>query len=211
MRNGPRTQRVIALVFLALVAFGLLGATIRSFTGGSDAQAVSLPAGAAGELTGPAPWPANDGSGLRSRLATLGLPALAREGTVLHVHSHLDVFVGGRRVVVPAGIGIDPYLRFISPLHTHDTSGVIHVESPTVRTFTLGEFFGVWGVRLAGGCLGGYCSGHGWKLWVFADGRPVTDPASLRLAAHEEIVVAFGTRRQLPRPLPSTYAFPFGL
>jgi hypothetical protein len=211
MRNGPRAQRVLAFVFLALVAFGLLGATVRSLTGRSDAQAVSLPGGAAGELSGPAPWPANDDNGLRSRLAALGLPALPREGTVLHIHSHLDVFVDGKRVVVPAGIGIDPHLRFISPLHTHDTSGVIHVESPTVRTFTLGEFFGVWGVRLRDGCLGGYCGGRSRKLWVYAGGRPVADPATLPLAPHKEIVVAFGTRRQLPHPLPSTYAFPFGL
>jgi hypothetical protein len=88
---------------------------------------------------------------------------------------------------------------------------VIHVESPTVRTFTLGEFFGVWGVRLRDGCLGGYCGGRSRKLWVYAGGRPVADPATLPLAPHKEIVVAFGTRRQLPHPLPSTYAFPFGL
>jgi hypothetical protein len=34
-------------------------------------------------------------------------------------------------VPVPAGIGIDPAVGF-APLHTHDASGVIHVESPTV-------------------------------------------------------------------------------
>jgi hypothetical protein len=66
---------------------------------------------------------------------------------VLHIHQHLDVFDNGRRVTVPAGIGIGD--TFISPLHTHDTSGVMHVESPTIRPFTLAEFFGVWGVPLA--------------------------------------------------------------
>lgn len=209
--HRPRTQQLVALVFLGLVLVGLASAAVRSFHARGDAQAVGLPATAARELTGPAPWPANNGDGLRARLAALGLPALAREGTVLHIHAHLDVFVHGKRVVVPAGIGIDPYLRFISPLHTHDTSGVIHVESPTVRTFTLGEFLGVWGVRLSGSCLGGYCAGHGSSLRVYADGRPVSDPARLPLAAHEEIVVAFGTRRQLPRPLPVRYAFAPGL
>ncbi len=130
---------------------------------------------------------------------------------MLHIHSHLDVFVDGRRVVVPAGIGIDPYLRFFSPLHTHDTSGVIHVESPTVRTFTLGQFLGVWGVRFGDGCLGGYCAGNGSSLHVFADGRPVSDPEQLPLAAHEEIVIAFGTPQQVPHPVPASYAFPPGL
>jgi hypothetical protein len=39
----------------------------------------------------------------------------------------------------------------------------------------------------------------------------VSDPARLPLAAHEEIVVAFGTRPQLPRPMPVRYAFAPGL
>ena len=204
-RNGPRTQQLVGLVFLTLVVAGLLSAAVRAVRAPGDAQAVSLPATVV--LTGPAPWLANNGAGLRARLVALGLPALPREGTVLHIHSHLDVFVHGRRVVVPAGVGIDPSFRFISPLHTHDTSGVIHIESPTVRTFTLGQFLGVWGVRFGAGCLGGYCTGRGSSLRVYADGRPVSDPANLPLAAHEEIVVAFGTRQQLPRPLPTRYAF----
>jgi hypothetical protein len=65
---------------------------------------------------------------------------------VAHIHQHLDIYVDGRKVPVPALIGIDPAAGF-APLHVHDTSGVIHVESPTVRSYTLGEFFAVWGVR----------------------------------------------------------------
>lgn len=167
--------------------------------------AVAVPAA----LTGSAPWPANT-DGLRSRLQALGLPALGREGTALHVHAHLDVFVHGRRVTVPAGIGIGP--DFISPLHTHDASGVVHVESPDVRTFTLGEVFGVWGVRLTRRCLGGYCASGADRLRVYVGGRELTgDPRVLPVAPHAEIVVAFGTSRQLPQPLPARYAFPRGL
>jgi hypothetical protein len=211
--NHVRAQRPLGALLLALVVLGAVAALVRSFRA-SDAVAQSphtaggpLP----GELTDRAPWPANNGADLLDRLAALELPALGREGTALHIHAHLDVFVNGRRVVVPAGIGIDADGRFISPLHTHDTTGVIHVESPTVRTFTLGQFFGVWGVRFGGGCLGGYCGGHGRLLRVYADGRPVARPDRLALAEHEEIVVAFGTRRQLPRPVPARYAFPPGL
>jgi hypothetical protein len=52
---------------------------------------------------------------------------------------------------VPAGVGIDPAVGY-APLHTYDPSG-IHVESPTVRIYTLGELFGVWGVRLTPAAL----------------------------------------------------------
>ena len=181
--------------------------------GGSSgtASASLLRAELPGELMTRAPWPANVAR-LRARLDALGLPALGREGTALHTHQHLEVFVHGRRVVVPAGIGIDAAARFISPIHTHDASGIVHVESPKVRTFTLGQVFGVWGVRLTRTCLGGYCARGRDELAVYADGRPVTgDPRVLPLAPHAEIVVAYGTRRELPRPLPSAYAFPVGL
>jgi hypothetical protein len=161
--------------------------------------------------TGPAPWPANTAQ-LRARLGALGLPALVREGTVLHLHQHLDVYVHGRAVPVPAGIGIAADQGIISPLHTHDASGVVHVESPSARSFTLGQLFGVWGVRLTRRCLGGYCAAGADRLRVYVDGRRVTsDPRLLPLAPHAEIVVAFGTPRQLPRPLPSRFAFAAGL
>jgi hypothetical protein len=209
--NGPRAVRLISLVFLALVLVGVAAGLARFFSSsGSTAHAAAHSGPLAGELTNPAPWSANTAD-LLARLAALGLPALSSEGTTLHIHQHLDVFVAGRRVVVPAGIGIDPEGRFIAPIHTHDATGVIHVESPTVRTFTLGEFFGVWGVRFGSGCLGGYCTGQAGTLRVYANGQQVSDPAGLALTAHQEIVVAFGTARELPRPLPASYDFPPGL
>jgi hypothetical protein len=193
----------IVLGFMRVVR----GSSVQTTSPARAASAGQLP----GELTGPAPWPRNV-AGLKERLAALGLPALQQEGTALHIHQHLDVFVNGRRVPVPAGIGIDAAGGFISPLHTHDASGVIHVESPVVEPFTLGELFGVWGVRLTPNCLGGYCTGGGKRLWVYVDGRLFHgDPRLVLLEEHEEIVVAFGTQAQLPRPVPATFDFPSGL
>lgn len=171
------------------------------------ASAPALP----GEQTGSPPWDAG-GAQLGPRLAAIGLPALSAEGAVVHIHQHLDIFVDGRRVTVPAAIGIDPNEQFISPLHTHDATGVIHVESATEAVFTLGQFFDVWGVRFDPSCIGGECAGGGRDLRVFSDGKPFeADPRSLVLTDHEEIVVALGTNAQLPDPIPSTYRFPKGL
>ena len=199
-----------AVALVAAVAVVMLFGPHRGGPGTAPtalASTLALP----GELVGHAPWPANT-SLLRGRLDALGLPALSREGAVLHTHQHLDVFVHGRRIAVPAGIGIDAAGGFISPIHTHDASGIVHVESPAVRTFTLGQLFGVWGVRLSRRCLGGYCARGADRVRVYADGRPfVGDPRVLPLAPHAEIVVAFGTPKQLPRPLPARYAFPAGL
>jgi hypothetical protein len=172
---------------------------------------VTDPANLPGIQTDPPPWTAGH-DGLRERLHALGLPALGSEGTALHIHQHLDVFVHGKRVTVPAQIGIDPAGSFISPLHTHDESGIIHVESPTQRSFSLGQFFDVWGVLFTRDCIGGLCTSGDNRLRVFVDGQEATgDPRRLELFSHEEIVVTYGTDAQLPHPIPDSYGFPFGL
>lgn len=163
-----------------------------------------------GLQTGNAVWPAQL-TFLKRRLNAIGLPALSSEGTVLHIHQHLDIFIGGRKVPVPAGIGIAADDSFIAPLHTHDESGIIHVESDVKRTFTLGQFFDVWGVRLDAQCIGGYCTGEGRSLSAFVNGETFTgNPRDIELTSHEEIVLAFGSQSELPARIPSSYKFPKG-
>ena len=203
-----RRRLGIAAVLAAVLVAGIGGLAVSAAN--RDRQPATSPGPLAGLQTGPAPWGANT-SDLAERLRAIGIPALSpMEGTAVHIHQHLDLYVDGRKVLVPAGIGIDPAVGY-APLHTHDPSGVIHVESPTVRTYTLGEFFAVWGVRITPSCLGGYCAGGGRQLRLFVDGRADRgDPTTLALAPHQELVVAFGTAAQLPSPIPSTYQFPPG-
>jgi hypothetical protein len=213
--RGLTTRAVIVLAVLGVAGGVLLLTRSRSPSTGpvrvSGAPSVN-PATLPGILTGPAPWPANN-EDLTARLSAIGLPALSAEGTTLHIHQHLDLYVNGTKQVVPAEIGIttSPQVVF-SPLHTHDTRGIIHVESPTVRSFTLGEFFDVWGVRLTPTCVGGYCTQGDRTLRVYVDGQLARgDPTTLQLFAHEEIVVTYGTAAELPDPIPSSYTFPPGL
>lgn len=76
-----------------------------------------------------------------------------------HDHVSLSMLVNGRPAVIPEGIGVNPQSwydhsldRFgpsgISPMHTHDTSDTIHIESTTSREFTVGEFLTVMGIDL---------------------------------------------------------------
>jgi len=205
-RRRDRRRLGVAAALVVLVAAGLVVAAGRSGPGRAPTAAGALP----GLQTGPAPWDANTAD-LAARLRAIGLPPLSpAEGTAVHIHQHLDIYVDGRPVPVPALVGIDPSVGF-APLHVHDTSGVIHVESPTVRGYTLGQFFAVWGVRLTSRCLGGYCASGDRRLRVYVDGTPRRgDPTTLTLEPHQEIVVAFGTATQLPTPIPSAYRFPPG-
>ena len=164
-----------------------------------------------GIQVGDAPWEAETAH-LRERLDLIGLPALAAEGTGLHSHQHLDIFIHGHTVLVPAGIGIGPSRSYISPVHTHDGGGVIHVESPVVQTFTLGQFFDIWGVRLTAQCLGSHCTDAQGTLKVFVNGELAAgDPRNIALARRQEIVVAYGTEQESPKPIPFEYeGFPPG-
>jgi hypothetical protein len=196
------------LVVLVVVLGIVLGIVLSRGGGGSSSAtsgSTTIPwADIPGLQTGPPPWN-NSSAVLSDRLQLLGLSALGQEGTVIHIHQHLDVYVNGKKVAVPALIGIDSSAGFLTELHTHDASGILHVESPTKRNFVLGQVFGEWGVKLTSNCLGSYCGKLKW--WV--NGTPMTgNPAELILKAHQEIVIAAG---KAPSPVPKSYNFPAGL
>jgi len=210
--NSKKTYTVIGIVVLALLATIVVRSSGRqsAVPANTAAQNSSMENNTQGIADGPMPWPA-EFAHLKARLASIGLPALTAEGTALHIHQHLDMLVNGVAVPVPPGIGIDPNDAFIAPVHVHDTTGIIHVESPTVETFTLGQFFDIWGLKLTGDCIGGYCTGGQASLQVYVNGLLYQgNPRDLALAAHQEIFLFYGTPDQLPKVIPSTFAFPAG-
>ena len=89
-------------------------------------------------------------------------------------------------------------------MHTHDSSGVIHVEAPesvAKRTFTLGEFFQVWKQPLSGKQVASLEVAKGEQLKVFVDGKPYTgDPNKIPIKTHEQIVLEIGPEFQDPPP-----------
>lgn len=170
---------------------------------------ISDPSALPGVQTTDAPWQP-ELANLAARLHAIGLPTLSAEGSAMHIHQHLDIFVDGKPAAIPAGVGINQAAGFISPIHVHDTSGIIHVESPTVQTFTLGQFFDIWGVKLTAQCIGGYCADSAKSLKVYSNGTLYQgDSRQLPLQSHQEIVIVYGTDQESPQ-IPSTYAFPVG-
>jgi len=121
------------------------------------------------------PWPAPRDA--VSYIAAAGLPSYplgAPVGTTST--ATLQVFVGGAPVTVPGSVGIDLVRAIAAPLHTHASDGQVWVEDPKQGTYTLGEFFTLWGVRFGAGCLGDACG----SLTVTIDGKPVSgDPRAV--------------------------------
>ncbi|WP_374009269.1 hypothetical protein [Leifsonia sp. LS-T14] len=163
----------------------------------SAANAVSEPWGA----------PANVESGAHAA----GLQMLSAEGSALHIHQHLTVTVDGAAVSVPADLGIDAAKQQISPIHTHDASGIIHVESPTVTSFALGQVFDEWQQKLGTGQVGTYRDGKdGQTVAVYVNRKPFSgDPRSIPLTDHEDIDIVVA-KKGTPVEAPSAFSWPSG-
>jgi len=148
------------------------------------------------------------GSELLANMKAAGLDSLSEEGTLQHTHQHLDLIINGESIAIPANIGIDS--DFISPIHTHDEPNILHVESPKVKDFTLGQFFTEWGITFNEQCVGNYCAGMGSKIFVAINGDPVDNPVSYVLKERDEIEIWYGPIDQTPIVIRS-YEFPTGL
>jgi hypothetical protein len=191
------------LVAAAVIGFALLrddGSSGATKTRTTETDYNALP----GVRKTEAPWPP-ELEFLADRLLPLSLNPLPEEGVATHIHSHLDIFVDGKRVTVPVGIGINPGANYLTELHSHDTRGVIHIESPEENdSFTLGQFLAEWGVYLDRRCVGSYCDNLRW----YVNGvRQTGNPQNLVLEAHQQIALVVGKE---PANVPASFKFKSG-
>ena len=122
-----------------------------------------------------------------------GITCDAQEGARIHIHQHLVIIDRGKDVNIPAYIGIPQGRQCIYWLHTHTPDGIIHIEAPQDRSFTLGDFFKVWGRPLTSTQVGTAKAPRGEKLKVWVDGTPYAgDPGKIALKAHTDIVIEAG-------------------
>ena len=72
-------------------------------------------------------------------------PCLGSEGAAMHIHPWLQITINNQSVTIPAKVGIVGFPPCYEPVHTHDTSGILHIEAPDLsHNFTLGDFFTIW-------------------------------------------------------------------
>ncbi len=124
--------------------------------------------------------------------AISGITCDRGEHNIYHVHSQLKIRVDGTEVPVPANIGVRPGVCLYW-LHTHDASGLLHVEAPIQREFTLGQFFEVWAQPLGPGAVATYPVGDGQQIFAFVDGQAYTgDLRSIQLLDGRRIEIQIG-------------------
>lgn len=130
-----------------------------------------------------------------------GISCDAQEGSRIHIHQHLAIFDHGKPVTIPQFIGIPSGANCIYWLHTHTPDGIIHIEAPKDRSFTLGDFFAVWGQPLDRSHAGPAVTKKGERERIWVNGTPYTgDPAKIPLTAHADIVIEVGPPFKKPVP-----------
>ena len=126
-----------------------------------------------------------------------GIECDTSEFTTFHIHAHLDFFVNGNHLTVPERIGIVNN-KCLYWLHTHDSSGVIHIESPKSQEFTLGQFVDIWKAS-------GDFPIYGATAKIFVNGQPVNTALNdTKINKHDEIALVYGN---VPPAVLSFYQF----
>ena len=195
-----------------MIAVGIIVVLVVAIVNGHTDQPVVSPPTQSGSPTVLAPVDSTVGGS-----TTDGIQCGASESVLFHIHAHLAVYVNGQARIVPEGIGITPPRQetqsgsgpFVTSgtcfywLHSHTADGIIHIESPVQRTFTLGDYFDIWGQPLSASQVGPATG----TLIAYVNGtRYNGDPRAIALTAHALVQLDVG-QDVAPQP----FAFPAGL
>ncbi len=107
-----------------------------------------------------------------------------------HIHPHLDIIINGQPVAIPAEIGTTPTCT--RPVHTHDDSGTIHVESPVVYPFSVHDFFLVWGQPFDNTQILQYKVDSTHVLTMTVNGAPNNQFQNYVMREGDKIVITYG-------------------
>jgi hypothetical protein len=191
-----RTLRSV-LAVVALIA-AVLGVSACGSSSGPPEKGLLI-SGPGIRATAP-PWSVQD-QNLTQRVRRLGLPT--GDSEKFHIHALLSVYNQGLLVPVPPNVGIDKRHDLESSLHTHDFTGIIHMEAAKPFRATLGDFFSEWVVRFGAGTLGALQDNGQNRVWVYANGRRISDPARYVLRNGDNISVGYGPQGSFPHQPPT--------
>ena len=195
-QGAQRKRKAIASVVAAAVLLGaVLGYFLYMHATGSNLGSSPAP----GPTAVQSEYPAVDG---------ISCDSSAHKN--FHIAVHLTVYVDGTATGIPYGIGVAPDGSCLYWLHTIDnygptastirniarniTKGVIYVEAPAERAFTLGNFLDIWAQRFS---TMGYTSvldqmGPAWQ--VYLNGKLYAgDFHAIPLTQHALITLAYKT------------------
>lgn len=191
-----------------------------TFTTTSQAPTSTVPAPTTVAYIGPDGVPIETGPFLAPAITTTlgarvdGIQCDSLTQLAYTAYAHLRVYVHGRPRALPGGIGlVDPTasvtasgLRYKAGtcsywLHTRAADGVIEIQSPARRSYTLGDFFAIWRQPLGRERVAGARG----RVTALVDGKRWTrSPTQIPLREHTQVLLAVGG--PVPRYQPIDWA-----
>jgi hypothetical protein len=139
-----------------------------------------------------------------------GIKCAPIEQLAYHIHAHLQVYVAGSPRALPGAIGlVGPVAQQTQNgpfygaqgcyywLHTHASDGIMHIESPSPRVYTLGDFFDEWHQPLSATQVAGAKG----PVTAFVDGKRWSgSPRAIPLRPHAVIQLDVGSPAVAAQP-----------
>lgn len=125
------------------------------------------------------------------------------EQSVEHIHAYVTMWMNGQQQSLSQSVGVPQSQQGGNPtclywLHTHDTSGVIHIEAPAKEPFTFGQFMDEWNQQFQStGFYSQLLLNTGWTIWI--NGKVYKGTLnSIPLAAHNIVTIAYNSPKAKP-------------
>ncbi len=178
--RAARNRRFALIGSIVVAALVILSVIVVSVI--NNHKATSAPAAAAVADTSDSIAPVVD-----------NIACEANEQVSYHIHAHVSIYINGQQQLIPANVGINQQQGCYYWLHTHDTTGVIHIEAPQPITYKLGNFFHIWSQQFAQSQYPIELNDTtGWQVYV--DGKPYQgDFNNISMTAHKLITLAYNS------------------
>lgn len=151
------------------------------------------------------PTTAQEAAQQSQRVRDLALSCTTDTATTFHIHAHLSISINGADRAVPTDVGISA--ACMHPLHTHDGTGIIHIESPRKEDFTLGDFMAVWQEDFTSAKVLDTTIDGQHQLTLFVNGKVVTTAGATVLHDHDSVAMYVAAPDTSIAP-PDNYTFP---
>ncbi|HEY0062008.1 MAG TPA: hypothetical protein VGC21_07795 [Telluria sp.] len=112
-----------------------------------------------------------------------------------HKHALISIYSNGKRLGFPDGIGrVHAGCYHAYEMHTHDVTGIIHMEADVPKQFKLGQWFSLWKQPLSRNGVAGLAGPV--RFYVIENGaitRYDGDPYQIVMTPHREVLIVTGT------------------
>ena len=145
-----------------------------------------------GGVVGTNYWPHGTGPNGGNGNTLDGITCSPGMSVIFHVHAHLAIINNGQWLALPKDIGVLTQCDY--EMHTHDQTGIIHIEAPSIKQYTLGQFFDIWGQPLSNTNVAGLTGDV--VAYINDNGdvrRYMGDLRNIVLSSHRAITLQIGT------------------